>query len=199
MTGKTHVIVGAAAGLAFARLLSAPAAFGITGLAAAAAGGAIGGALPDLDVRNTARPLQERLARWGAIALLVVAVGLDAAAGWPTARAATEAGLGPVAVGAAAIVALCCAARVSGHRSFSHSLLALAGFTAATLLACAPLAPFVGAGFASHLALDLLNRRPVRLLWPLSRGFCLGLCASGGVVDACLLVGGLLAGVRAVL
>ena len=76
MTGKTHVIVGTAAGLAAASAL----AHGLTspaGLACAAAGGALGGMLPDLDVRNTAHPLQERLARGGCAALLVAVLALE--------------------------------------------------------------------------------------------------------------------------
>ena len=198
MTGKTHVIVGAAAGLVAASAL-APGLASPAGLACAAAGGALGGMLPDLDVRNTARPLQERLARGGCAALLVAGLAMEAAAGWPLARRAAEAGLEVVAAGAIALLALCCAARLSTHRGFSHSLLALAGFAAATWLVCPPLAPCVAAGMASHLALDALGRRPVRLAWPARRGVCLGLCKTDGVVEACCLVAGLAVAVYAVL
>ena len=197
MTGRTHVAVGAATGLVVASLLgragSAPE------LALAAAGGALGGILPDLDVRDPAHPLRDRLSRVVAAVLLVgvVAVcvlrgiagaGADAAA-W--ADGAAWAGPGRVAAGVTGLVALCCAVRLSAHRSFSHSLLALAGFAVATWLAFPPAAPVLAAGYASHLVLDLLNHRPLRLLWPLRRGVCLGLCHTGGIVDACCLVGGL--------
>ena len=56
VTGRTHVIVGAAAGVAATSALGLPVA--VTELAAAAAGGALGGTLPDLDVRDTAHPLR---------------------------------------------------------------------------------------------------------------------------------------------
>ena len=168
-------------GVAAALLAAGPAA-GLTGLVAAAAGGAAGAVLPDLDVRDTAHPWRERLTRAGAAALLVGALVADGAAG---------AGLGSLALGAAALAALCCAARLSTHRSFSHSLPALAGFSAATHLVCAPLALFVAAGMASHLMLDLLTHRGLRLLWPARRGFSLGLCRTGGVVDACCLAAAL--------
>ncbi len=190
MTGKTHVIVGTAAGLAAASAL-VPGLASPAALACAAAGGALGGMLPDLDVRNTAHPLQERLARGGCAVLLVAALALEAAAGWPLAHRAAEAGLDAVALGAAALAVLCCAARLSPHRGFSHSLAALAGFAAAAWLVCPPLAPCVAAGMASHLALDALGRRPVRLAWPVRRGVCLGLCKTDGVVEACCLVAGL--------
>lgn len=186
MTGRTHLAVGVAAAL----LAAGPAA-GLTGLAVAAAGGAVGAVLPDLDVRDTAHPWRERLTRAGAAALLAGALVADAAAGWPLVGRAAGTGLESVALGLAGLVALCCAARLSAHRSFSHSLLALAGFAAATHLVCAPLAPYVALGFATHLALDLLTYRGPRLLWPARRGLSLGLCHTGGVVDACCLAAAL--------
>ena len=197
MTGRTHVIVGAAAGVAAASALGWPVA--VTELAAAAAGGALGGTLPDLDVRNSAHPLRDRLARVAAVALLALAICLDATAGWPLARRAAQAGLESIALGAVAFAALCCAARLSAHRSFSHSLLALVGFAAATRLSCPPLAPALAAGLASHLVLDLFNHRPIRLLWPVRRGFCLGLCKTDGIVDACCTAAGLVVVAGAVL
>ena len=189
MTGRTHLAVGAAA----AMLAAGPAA-GLTGLAVAAAGGAVGAVLPDLDVRDTAHPWRERLTRAGAAVLLVSTLVIDAATGAPLAREAASNELGRLAAGIVALGALACAARLSAHRSFSHSLLALAGFAAATWLVCPPLAPSVALGFATHLALDALTYRGLRLFWPFHQGFSARLCHTGGVVDACLLVGGLLAG-----
>ena len=181
MTGRTHLAVGAAA----AMLAAGPTA-GLTGLAVAAAGGAVGATLPDLDVRDTAHPWRERLTRAGAAALLVGALVFDAVNGASLAREAMARGLAPLLLGAVGLVALACAARLSAHRSFSHSLLALASFTTATYLVCPPLAPSVALGFATHL-------RGLRLFWPVTRGFSARLCKTGGVVDACCLVGALLA------
>lgn len=188
MTGRTHLAVGAAT----AMLAAGPAA-GLTGLALAAAGGAAGAVLPDLDVRDTAHPWRERITRAGAAALLVGALAFDAANGAALAHEAAARGVAPLLLGAVGLVALACAARLSAHRSFSHSLLALVGFAAATYLACPPLAPYVALGFATHLALDALTYRGLRLFWPLGRGFSAGLCKTGGVVDACLLVAALAA------
>lgn len=192
MTGRTHLAVGAAT----AMLAAGPAA-GLAGLAIAAAGGAAGAVLPDLDVRDTAHPWRERLTRAGAAALLVGALVLDAANGASLAREAAAHGVGPLLLGVVGLVALACAARLSAHRSFSHSLLALAVLAAATYLACAPLAPYVALGFATHLILDALTYRGLRLFWPLGRGFSAGLCKTGGVVDACLLVAALAAALLA--
>ena len=186
MTGRTHLAVG----VATAMLVAGPEA-GLAGLAAAAGGGAVGAVLPDLDVRDTAHPWRERIVRAGAVALLVGALLLDLAHGSALARAAAERGVGAIALGVAGLVGLACAARLSAHRSFAHSLLALAGFAAATHLVCAPLAPCVAIGFASHLVLDALNFRGLRLFWPLRARLSLNLCKTGGVVDACCLVAAL--------
>ena len=187
MTGRTHLAVGAATAM-----LAAGPAVGLTGLAVAAAGGAAGAVLPDLDVRDTAHPWRERLTRAGAAALLVGALAFDVANGASLAREAMARGVGMLALGAVGFVSLACAARLSAHRSFSHSLLALVGFAAATYLVCPPLAPSVALGFATHLALDALTYRGLRLFWPLPHGFAARLCKTGGVADACCLVGALL-------
>lgn len=187
MTGRTHLAVGAAAAM-----LAAGPATGLTGLAVAAAGGAVGATLPDLDVRDSAHPWRERLTRVGAAALLVGALVFDAVNGASIAREAMARGLAPLLLGAVGLVALACAARLSAHRSFSHSLLALAGFTTTTYLLCPPLAPCVALGFATHLVLDALTYRGLRLFWPLAHGFSARLCKTGGVADACCLVAALL-------
>lgn len=187
MTGRTHLAVGAAAAM-----LAAGPAVGITGLAVAAGGGAAGAVLPDLDVRDTAHPWRERLTRAGAAALLVGTLVFDVANGASLAREAVARGVGMLALGAVGLVALTCAARLSTHRSFSHSFMALVGFAAATYLVCPPLAPSVALGFATHLALDALTYRGLRLFWPLPRCLSARLCRTGGVADACCLVAALL-------
>lgn len=186
MTGRTHVAVGVAAAL----VAAGPEA-GLPALALAAGGGAVGATLPDLDVRDPAHPHRDRLARVATAALLVAGVGADAATGGTLLRAATAAGAAPLALGALALAGLLCATRLSSHRAFSHSLLALVGYAAAVWLVAAPIAPSVALGFASHLALDTLNHRAVRLLWPLRDGAALGLCRTGGVADSCVLVAAL--------
>ena len=191
MTGKTHVIVGTAAGLAAASALE-PGLASPAALACAAAGGALG--------RHASRPRRQKSPRTrcrsgsraaGAPRCSSLRWGWRRPPAGRLARRAAGAGLEVVVAGVIALLALCCAARLSTHRGFSHSLLALAGFAAATWLVCPPLAPCVAAGMASHLALDALGRRPVRLAWPVRRGVCLGLCKTDGVVEACCLVAGL--------
>lgn len=191
-------MVGAAAALV-AVSAAMPAAATVPALALAAAGGAAGGVFPDLDVKSSAHPLRDRAARVAAATMLAGAVALDAARGGTLLRAAAARGMAPVAIGVVALAGLLCAARLSAHRGLSHSLAALVALAAATWLACPPLAAPVAVGMASHLALDLLGHRPVRLLWPARGGVCLGICKTGGIVDTCCCAAGVAAAARVVL
>ena len=66
-------------------------------------------------------------------------------------------------------------ASVSSHRGFSHSLLALALFAGSLWLIFPAMAiPFV-ITFVSHLILDMMNKRSVRLFYPAEKGVCLGM------------------------
>ena len=86
----------------------------------------------------------------------------------PPARRARGEGLGALALGAAGLAALACAARLSAHRS----LLALRcsrsrGLPRPRTSSARRSPPTVALGFATHLALDALTYRGLRLLWPL--------------------------------
>nr|WP_314639211.1 metal-dependent hydrolase [uncultured Olsenella sp.] len=209
MTGRTHMAVGAAvavaAGLAAARLADPSAAsaslasVGDASLSPAAflslaAAGAAGGLLPDTDV-STSEASQELRRAWAAlVALIALSLALYTAGVTPAGQdpfvalrwLASQLGPNHLA-GAMTIVAVCAVGRASGHRGFSHSLVALVATYAALRLALPALAVSLALGYASHLALDLLNKTPLRLLWPLRRGVCLGLLRSAGMADGLVL------------
>lgn len=63
-------------------------------------------------------------------------------------------------------------ASISSHRGFSHSLLALALETASVWLIIPQAAVPFAIAFASHIALDLMNKKRVRLFYPAKKGFC---------------------------
>ena len=73
------------------------------------------------------------------------------------------------------------------HRSFMHSFAALALLTACVDIIYPDASAYFAVGFLSHLVLDVLNRKPEKLLWPWKKGFCLGLCSARGVVNRALL------------
>ncbi|KXB61784.1 putative membrane-bound metal-dependent hydrolase [Olsenella sp. DNF00959] len=209
VTGRTHMAVGAAvavaAGLVAARLADPAAAsaslasMGDASLSPAAflslaAAGAAGGMLPDTDVATSEASRELRRAWAALVALLALALALAAAGALPAGQdplawLREHAGrLGPDQLaGCMTLVAVCAAGRASGHRGFSHSLVALVAAYAATRLALPSLSVPLALGYASHLALDLLNKTPLRLLWPLRRGVCLGLLRSAGMADGLVL------------
>ena len=66
-------------------------------------------------------------------------------------------------------------ASVSSHRGFSHSLLALALFAGSLWLVFPAMTIPFAITFASHLILDLLNKKSLRLFYPAEKGICLGM------------------------
>ena len=70
-----------------------------------------------------------------------------------------------------------------GHRGFSHSLLALVLETACVQLVFPEAALPFAAAFASHVLLDLMNKRPVRLFFPAKKGVCLGWFYADGLAN----------------
>lgn len=102
-----------------------------------------------------------------------IAVGVAAA--YSIVRPETAAEALPVIVGGA-LGSLICDFEFKGfgHRGFSHSLLALVLETAILqLLVPAAALPFAVA-FASHVLLDITNKKSVRLFYPAKWGICLG-------------------------
>lgn len=194
MTGRTHMAVGAAAALLAAPLASRLTGAPVTGVAPvlqALLGGMVGGMLPDTDVATSTGSKELRRA-WAALAVLV-ACGLaydhlhgsdllvDVASHFSYEQIA----------GAAVLVATCAVGRASGHRGFSHSIPALVFATFGMWMLCKPLAAAFGVGYLSHLVLDVLNKKGIRLLWPMRVSARLGLFESGGVADWLLLVAGI--------
>lgn len=178
MTGKTHIVVGAAAALAVGRVMGSAAALPCL------LGGVVGGMLPDTDVSSSTGSKELRRA-WAAVAVILAALlvadhflGSDLALGFVRSFSYEQ------LAGIAILVAVCAVGRASGHRGFSHSLVALAAAAFGAYLVSPALAVPMAAGYASHLALDLLNKKPMRLLWPSRRGFCLRLCEAGRLVDS---------------
>ena len=97
-----------------------------------------------------------------------------------------------LAVGAAMFVALTVIGELSKHRDKTHSLLALVLFSVAVFL----IEPHIGIAFAigysSHLIIDLLNKSPIRILYPLKKGICFKFCYADRLGNELLLIAGVL-------
>ena len=190
MMSKTHIAVGVAASLAILQ----PATLG--GCLACVIGGAVGGDICDIDVKPSD---YVRDALYGhVIVSTIVSVAL-------LADYLLEAGLcayfaehaGPeMAAGAIVLILAGIWGYRSKHRTFSHSFLGFAVMTAALWFVCPMFAAPFAIGYACHVALDLLNRKKVQLLYPFKFGtFSLGICRANGIVNYALMVAGMLAAV----
>ncbi len=181
MTGKTHLTVGTAVALAVVQPQNLPT------LCLCAAAGAVGSVISDVDVDTSEshRGLVRLCAVIVAAALLLAGTEYLWHLGL-VARLRAQTSLMRVTPGAISFLVVCWFGMHQPHRSFMHSLPGL-GLLTALAGAMVPVfaLPF-GAAMASHIALDLLNRRRVRLLYPLHWGLSLDLCRSNGWVDGML-------------
>ncbi len=188
MMGKTHIAVGIASGIAAAQ----PDTLGEC--LSAVMGGAVGGLLCDVDVRAQ----NNRDARIARFVTICIALGI-LIADWVLKTGIwryllAHAGA-PLAIGAAGFLGICIAGSFTSHRSFMHSLLALVLLSVCLSMVYPPLVPAFAAGFASHLLLDLLNRKPILLLFPWKKGCCLNLFYADGAANALFLLLGCAASV----
>ena len=73
------------------------------------------------------------------------------------------------------------------HRSFMHSLVAGFMLTCCVNIVYPDAGPYFAVAFLSHLALDLLNYKRVKIFWPLKKGYSLRFCSADGWVNRLLL------------
>ena len=168
MLAKAHITIGMAAALTIAAPESIPEALPVI------TGASLGCLICDLDCDNP-REKQDS-SHWRIVMFAVAAAALfedhhiDAGM-W---RSVAQSGSYLWCAGIAVFALTCAFASVSSHRGFSHSFAALI-LEAFSLWLVFPAAavPFVIA-FASHLILDMTNKRPVRVFYPLKKGISFG-------------------------
>lgn len=80
----------------------------------------------------------------------------------------------------------------SKHRTFTHSFLALAVFSGAVYMILPGAVIPYAVAYLSHLCLDILNKKPVPILYPLGKGICLKLCYAKGTVNNCFMILGII-------
>ncbi|MEE0060276.1 MAG: metal-dependent hydrolase [Acutalibacteraceae bacterium] len=184
MLGKTHMMVGMATALA----LTAPDSAG--GLIAAIVGGAVGSSISDVDVSVSKRGKDALYTRLIATGLVPIALLIDFIFKGGIVRYMIECPTAYKIIGVLLFVALCVIGKTHGHRGFTHSLLGFVLFCVSVSLFCKPvLVPFA-IGFATHLILDVFNKKPIKLFWPVKKGLCFNLCCADKMVDKLLLLVG---------
>ena len=186
MMAKAHITVGMAAAFTAAMPNSIPEALPVI------TGASLGCLICDIDCETKAE--RSDSSHWRIVMAVIAAAALiednllDAGM-W---RSLSQRGEYLWFAGLAGFLIICTFAGISTHRGFSHSLLALALESLCVWLVFPAAAVPFATAFASHLVLDLMNKRSLRLLYPAKKGFCLGwfyadrlankLCASAGCI-----------------
>ena len=92
-----------------------------------------------------------------------------------------------IVMAVAGFLLICAFGKEQPHRSFMHSFLGLVSLTGCVTVFLPMVAPYFAVAFLSHLAIDFLNKRGLKLLFPIKKGFSLDLCSSKGLINRCLL------------
>lgn len=180
MMSRTHLTVGIAAALALSPVTD------LQTCLLAAAGGAIGGVIPDVDIFNTAHKKDALL-----VGLISFGILIGGIVYYIMNHLIIGDVLGHLSIfGAFCFDVLFVIGFFSDHRHFTHSILAMLLFSLSVSMICKPLMIPFAIGFISHLALDILNKKGMHLLFPYKKGFCLKLCYADKLANKVLLIVG---------
>lgn len=88
-----------------------------------------------------------------------------------------------IIIGIAAILGICIFGKNKPHRSFMHSILAIGLLSGATYSVLPKIVPYFVISMSSHILIDTLNKKRVRIFYPLPGGIALNLCKANGFVN----------------
>lgn len=190
MMGKTHIAVGLASAYAITQPKTT------SEFVIATVGGSLGGVMADIDVKiDTSNKYAAKAsldALYGEILAIAISIGSlagDFFTGGSILQGIVE-NMPQCAVGAVMFIVLTVIGELSKHRDRTHSLLALVLFSVSVFL----IEPHIGLaftiGYTSHLIIDLFNKSPIRMLYPLKKGICFKICYADRLGNELLLVGG---------
>ncbi len=188
MLGKTHMVVGASLYLAIAQPTDLKSLF--AGMAVAI----VGSEISDIDEANSkARKIFNSI--FTCIVLITIALIFTVKQfGWNfTPPPCLETSKDLIAVLLLILVYGC----ISNHRNAMHSI--LIGFILSVIITVwiGNYGVYFFIAFLSHILLDTLNNKSVRLFFPFKNGVCLGICKANGLVNNIILtVGTVYAGYR---
>ena len=175
MMGKTHLAIGIASAL----VLMEPQT--LSDCLVTIAGGAIGGVLCDIDILDNdyERDIFNVQSMAIGITAIVLVIDYFLQNGICTFISNNENALG----GGILFALLCVIGYKSSHRSFTHSFFALFLFSIVLRWFYPPVVNSFAIGFLSHQLLDFLNKKKIRLFYPMDVGLCLGLCYADGIMN----------------
>lgn len=188
MLGKTHLAVGIAVSMAALQPVT------LSQLAIGISAAAVGAVISDIDIDNSISSRGASKVAGAYVTLVFIAVVVE----W-----LFHVGLVSliqkniiwmrVATGIAIFMTVCAFGKMQPHRSFMHSLSALVLLSGSVAFIYQEAMPYFAIAFISHLLLDLLNYKKVRLFYPLKDGVCFKICRAKGIVNSVLFTVGVVA------
>lgn len=181
MMSRTHLAIGVAASMAAVQPQDP------LECAAALTCGALGAVICDIDMmwKTRMRDVMSCLLTVSLLFLALLAADLFTHYG-ATAQLAGWIGERWIA-GMVLLAVMCVLGFFAEHRSFTHSLLGLTLFSAAVYMLIPQHCLGFIVGYASHILLDLMNRKPLRLMYPFRQGYCWHWCSASGKVNTLLM------------
>ncbi|MGN0298701.1 MAG: metal-dependent hydrolase [Lachnospiraceae bacterium] len=185
MLGKTHMAVGVASALTIMHPNSLSELIVGTGVAA------LGALINDIDVDTSdSHKGADRVTILTLVVVLAVVLLENFFKLGIYERLMQNSNLMRVVGGCLVFVAVCAFGKEQPHRSFMHSILAWVIFVVIVNIIFPMAAPYFGIAFASHIVLDLLNYKRLKLLYPSDKGFSLNLCYANRLANKILLIVG---------
>ena len=179
MTGETHINTGISCGM----LLCPPQT--VTEFILGTGMLVIGATISDIDASTSRAKKQAIKIRAYIIAAIVVMYIIGRQTGINLFFiTASHLGNYPTVIVAIVTLLICAYGSKTKHRTFMHSILAggLLSLCMGLMLGTT-YATYFSIGFITHILLDLLNERPVSVLYPSEKKFALHLCKSSGLAD----------------
>lgn len=172
MLGKTHAAVGTASALL---VMGSTVAHHPVSLVAGATIAAIGGLMPDID-------LDSKHAKATGITSLAAVAAIGSGKELTSSNLTQPNQL----IGLLALIVLVVIGLKSNHRGFTHSIIALALFSTAVEMIAGDVFIWFTIGYASHLIIDLFNKKGESILFPIKTKVCFNLCTADGITNKVL-------------
>lgn len=181
MTGRTHLAVGTAATLVFTKPQTLKELTLCLGMAA------IGSLICDIDVTTSkSHKTANKLITIGILAAILTVymeyqwkIGL-------LSSFQNDSTILRFVIGAALFFLVCMFGKEQPHRSFMHSILALALLSGAIYIMFPIATIYFVIAMSSHMLIDTLNYTNVRLLYPLKGGISFNICHAKGYINTCV-------------
>lgn len=187
MTYRTHLAVGYAAALA----VTAPST--LSELITCLGVSTVGAVISDIDAassesrKNLAKVISSAAAGIIAVFAADLFLGTDIVS-----KLRTNAGIMRIITGFVLFIAVCIFGENQPHRTFMHSVAGIAAVTFSFGIIIPSSVKYMAVSMTSHIIIDMLNRKRIRLLYPLRKpSFALGLCYADGKVNSILFLAAL--------